>query len=670
MILLLIFLSLYLGNVFTYSLLAFLIVAIVFLLFVLKRFRFRPFILCFLIIGLSALCTHIKLSSPNTNSFDGFVYSTKENYFLLNSRGERLYVHLKNHNYELGDYLSINGEKEELDFTVLESGFDFKDYLNKRGVYHAVNVKNVEVKWHNFIRINETRQKVLSHFNQEERSIIGAILFSEGEESETSTSLKNLHLARFLSATGFYVSLFALGLSYILKLFLKDKYADGITWILLLFYMVFTLPRFSVFRVTFILLLKWINNYLLKKKFSYLEILSFAGIVCLLFDRYLALQDSFILGFFIPIISYLIRDIYSSHKIRAYLVKALSIYLFFIPFEALYYNKIVILSFPLQIVSTPLFLLIAITSLFCFFKIPLYGFDKFLITLLKGYSSFIKPLSFGLLMPSFNVGLVFIYYAIYIVYLYYLSIGFRPLHRGLAISLVVLSLFYSLPIENRFTEEVNFVNVGQGDCALIRYHQKVILIDTGGLTYTDLANGNLIPYLRKKRIYRIDTVIITHYDYDHYGALTNLAKEYRINNIYDYNSSFPVNVGHLTFNNYNTYGQPNKEENDRSLVIGFNLCNKDFLVMGDAPKWVEKEIINNNVSIPCDVLRVGHHGSDTSSLEEFITFVNPEEAVISVGKNNRYGHPSPSVLAVLNKYQIKIRRTDLEGTIKYVQLSI
>ena len=669
MILLLIFLSLFLGNIFTYSLLAFLIVTTVFLLFVLKRFRFRPFILCFSCIGLSVLCSFIKTSSPNANTFEGFVYSSKENYFLLNSRGERLYVHLKNHSYELGDYLSISGKKEELDFTVLESGFDFKDYLNKRGVYHALNAKHVEVKWHNFIRINETRNNVLSHFNQEEKSIIGAILFSSGEESETSTSLKNLHLARFLSSTGFYVSLFAMGLSYLLKLFLKDKWADAITWVLLFLYMIFTLSRFSVFRVTFILLLKWINNYPLKKKFSYLEILSFAGIVCLLFDHYIALQDSFILGFMIPIISYLIRDIYPSEKIKAYLAKAFAIYLFFIPFEALYYNKIVILSFPLQIISTPLFLLIAISSLLCFFKIPIYPFVKFLVTLLGGYASIIKPLSFGLLMPEFNIALVLIYYAIYLVYLYYLSIGFHPLHRGFALSLVAISLLYSLPIENRITEEVNFINVGQGDCTLIRYHQKVILIDTGGLSYADLANNNLIPYLRKKRIYHIDTVIITHYDYDHYGALTNLQKEYRINHVYDYNSSFPVNVDHLSFNNYNTYGQGSNEENDRSLVIGFNLCNKDFLIMGDAPKWVEKEIVNNNVSIPCDVLKVGHHGSDTSSLEEFITFTSPEEAVISVGKNNRYGHPSPSVVALLNKHHIKIHRTDLEGTIKYKRFS-
>lgn len=669
MIIFLIFLSFYLGNVLTFALLPLLVVALVFLLFILKRFRLRMFLLSLgtLLAGLAF--SFIKITPHNVQNFEGFVYASKENYFLLNNRGERLYVYSKNHQYDLGDYLSINGKKEELDFIVLESGFDFKSYLHKRGVFHAVNAKHIEVKWHNFIRVNETRNKTLANFNQEERSVIGAVLFSEGEETEISNSLNNLHLARFLSASGFYVSLFSLFISYILKLFLKDKYADGITWLFLLLYMVFTLPRFSVFRVTFIFLLKWINNYLLKKRFSYLEIISSAGIICLLFDHYLALQDSFILGFFIPIISYLIRNIFPHHKIKGYFAKAFSIYLFFIPFEALYYNKIVFLSFPLQIISTPIFLLVAMTSLLCFFKIPLYPVDKFLVFLLNGYTKIIKPLSFGLLMPGFNVILLFIYYFIYLIYLYYQSIGFHPLHRSFYFILVGLSIIYALPIKNRITEEVNFINVGQGDCTLIRHHQKVILIDTGGLSYSDIANNNLIPYLRKKRIYKIDSVFITHYDYDHYGALEELKKEYRINHIYDYHSSFPINIGHLTFNNYNTYGQNSEEENDRSLVIGFNICQKDFLIMGDAPKWIEKEIVKHYETIPCDILKVGHHGSDTSTSEEFIKFVNPKEAIVSCGKNNKYGHPSNSVVALLNRYKITIHRTDYEGTIIYYSYS-
>ena len=186
----------------------------------------------------------------------------------------------------------------------------------------------------------------------------------------------------------------------------------------------------------------------------------------------------------------------------------------------------------------------------------------------------------------------------------------------------------------------------------------------------DIANDVLVPYLKKKRIYKIDMVFITHYDYDHYGALEDLQKTYKVNQVYDYSSSFPVKMGDITFNNYNYYGEGRTEENDKSLVLGFNILHKDFLVMGDAPTYVEKEIIKNESSVPCDILRVGHHGSNTSTCEEWIKYTTPEEAVISVGKGNKFGHPNKEVINVLNKYKIKIRRTDIEGTIVYKQLAI
>ena len=87
--------------------------------------------------------------------------------------------------------------------------------------------------------------------------------------------------------------------------------------------------------------------------------------------------------------------------------------------------------------------------------------------------------------------------------------------------------------------------------------------------------------------------------------------------------------------------------------------------MGDATKKIEEKIMKDNKDLVVDYLKVGHHGSNTSSSEEFIKFYHPKEAIISVGKNNKYNHPSSQVIDTLKKYQIKIRRTDEEGTIKY-----
>lgn len=645
------------------------LVAIVFLLFIYKRFSRSLFITCSIFLCTGFGLSYLKLDFQKS-SYQGIVYASKDNYFLLNSGGERLYVYLKNHDYDIGDVLTIQGEKEDFDFTRLESSFDFGSYLNKRGVYHSLKVKSIKVNFRNVIRLKNRREKLLSMFDKEERSIIGAVLFSDGGDSDLSNELRELHLARFLAASGIFISAFYFVLTKLFGFFLKDKYAELSSILLLILYGVFTFPRFSVIKVLLLLLIRWINKYPLKKKFSYLSILGGLGLFCLFINRYLARQDSFILGFLIPIISYLTRYIGGNKKIIKRVYRYLIIYLFFLPFEISYYNKIVILSLPLQIVSTPLFLLIGVISLLCFFYVPLYKVDSFLIFILGKYVSFIDPLSFGIYFPKINDFIVLIYYILYFLYLYYLSHGFVPLYRFFVIAQITTLSFLAVPLKNAFTNEVNFINVGQGDCTLIRSHNKVALIDTGGLMYTDIANDVLIPYLRKKQIYKIDMVLITHYDFDHYGALEELNKTYHVKNIYDYNSIFPIKMGEVTFTNYNYYWSSNSEENDKSLVIGFNICQKDFLVMGDAPSYVEKEIIKHNDSIACDILRVGHHGSNTSTSEEWIKYLNPKEAVISVGKNNKFGHPNKEVVTVLNKYHIKIRRTDIEGTIAYKQFAM
>ena len=666
MIIFLIFLSFWLGLSISRAYIALSLVAIVFLLFVYKRFSKVSLIVCSSALALGIVLSFLNIRSPiSKSSYQGLVYSTSENYFLFNSGGERLYVYAKNHSYDIGDILTIEGQKEEFDFSTLESSFNFKDYLNKRGVYRSLKVKKVKANYHNFIRIHQRREKLLSMFDKEQRSIVGAILFSDGDDSELATNLRELHLARFLAASGIFISAFHFVLKKIFALFLQDKYADLVSIGLLTLYSVFTFPRFSVIKVMLLLIIRWINKHPLKEKLSYLTIIGSVGIFCLLLNHHLAKQDSFVLGFLIPIIMYLCRYIGGHRKIRAKIFKYLIVYLLFLPFEVNYYNKIVILSLPLQVISTPLFLAIGVVSLLCFFYVPIYNVDKFLISILSGYASFIKPLSFGINMPELNQGIVLLYYALYFVLLYYLSHDFIPLQRTILIGQISFLLLFAIPIEQAISSEVNFINVGQGDCTLIRDRGKVTLIDTGGLTYMDVANDSLIPYLRKKKIYKIDAVFITHYDYDHYGALTELTKTYKINNFYDYSSTYPVNVGHLTFNNYNYYGDGRSEENDKSLVLSFYICQKDFVICGDATKYVEKEIIKHGDNIPCDILRIGHHGSNTSTSEEWIKYLSPEEAVISVGKNNKFGHPNKEVLTLLNKYKIKIRRTDLEGTIKY-----
>ncbi|NLB48436.1 MAG: MBL fold metallo-hydrolase [Erysipelotrichia bacterium] len=669
MIFLLLIIALFLGLNWRYSILIVSLITTLFLFFVSRRGR-----KAFTFLAGATIIIGIGLSFINfsyeKNNYQGIVYEAKDNHILFNSGGERLYVYAKSHRYEIGDILIINGKKEKADFTVLESDFDFNNYLKRKGVFAILKSDDVRVKFTNPIRFRQFQERFLSQFDETERSIIGAILFSKNEDSGLSTALKDLHLSRFLAATGLYIIGFITVVNYGLKIFLKDKNAEAISTLIVGVYSLFTFPRLAIIRVSIVAIFKWVNKYVLMKKFSYLDILSIVGIIFLLMDRYLARQDSFVLSFGIPIAVYLIRDIYPEHKFKSTFIKSLVIYLLFLPFELKFYHEINVFSLPLQLLSMPLFLGIGLVSLFNFLSLPLVEVNKFMILCLVKFTKVVKVFNLTIHAPSLPGLLGILYGILYIGYLYYLSLGLRPFARRLSLILIAFILFYALPVNNSISAEVSFINVGQGDCALVRYKNRASLIDTGGLYYKDIAEDVLVPFLRKKRLYQIESVFITHYDEDHCGALGGLKKRYRVKNIYDYKAVFPIKLGPITFYNYNAKNSEASDENERSLVLGFHLGNLDYLLMGDATKRIERMIMEDNPYLACDVLKVGHHGSSTSSSDEFINYLKPQVAVISCGKNNQYGHPAQSVLAALTSNDVQIRLTDLEGTITFSTMFI
>ncbi|MDY2728363.1 MAG: DNA internalization-related competence protein ComEC/Rec2, partial [Candidatus Onthovivens sp.] len=133
--------------------------------------------------------------------------------------------------------------------------------------------------------------------------------------------------------------------------------------------------------------------------------------------------------------------------------------------------------------------------------------------------------------------------------------------------------------------------------------------------------------------------------------------------------SFPIKNKEVTFKNLNSYWTVDSEENDKSLVIYSEIGGKEFLFMGDATIKIENSIMKD-YKLDIDILKLGHHGSDTSSSYDFLKYIHPKVAIISCGKNNKYHHPSLSTLQSLNKLGIPYRRTDEEGTITYKFYSI
>ncbi len=242
--------------------------------------------------------------------------------------------------------------------------------------------------------------------------------------------------------------------------------------------------------------------------------------------------------------------------------------------------------------------------------------------------------------------------------------------------------------------EVIFFDVGQGDAIFIETPQNHQILIDGGPDSTVLEKlAKEMPFWDRT----IDLIILTHPEYDHLAGLLSVLERYKINYILwtgiirDTNEYREwekliekkkaeikiAKVGqkikltediHLEILHpfENLENQEVKNSNNTSIVNLLIFGQHPFLFTGDVYKSVEKELIKKNTDLTAGILKIGHHGSKTSSAKEFIEQTLPEIAVISAGKDNKYGHPHPEVLERLENYGIRILRTDKEGDIKII----
>lgn len=232
---------------------------------------------------------------------------------------------------------------------------------------------------------------------------------------------------------------------------------------------------------------------------------------------------------------------------------------------------------------------------------------------------------------------------------------------------------------------VSFIDVGQADSVLIRNGNYNMLIDAGN----NEDGEKLVNYFKSLGIEEFTYVFATHPHEDHIGGMDDIINNFKIDNYYMSNKlsttkTFMDVLDALDGRNLK-YTVPNKGDtlklgdanikviypgddksniNDSSIVLKVTYGKNSFLLTGDATSNVERKIYNEDIK--SDVLKVAHHGSSYSSTDVFLDRVKPYYAVISVGKNNIYNHPSNNTLEKLNKRNIKVYRTDLDGTIVFI----
>ncbi|GAA0340960.1 hypothetical protein GCM10008967_34110 [Bacillus carboniphilus] len=264
----------------------------------------------------------------------------------------------------------------------------------------------------------------------------------------------------------------------------------------------------------------------------------------------------------------------------------------------------------------------------------------------------------------------------------------------------IMTLSSSVLLIPNVNSIVTMIDIGQGDSILIQMplNKGTYLIDTGGADWDQekdeedqyiAARSILIPYLKSLGITKVDKLIITHGDLDHAGGTLLLMEEFKISELVlgkkllfsdlekDILGKAKAEGIHIHYAKEGDYWETlggrfeilspeGKEvnENDRSIVIKAKIHDIGFLFTGDISKEKEQTIIRRYPNLKADVLKVGHHGSNTSTSNIFLRKLNPSYALISVGRKNWYGHPHKEVLERLATEEIQVLRTDENGAIQ------
>ena len=592
----------------------------------------------------------------------------------------------------LGDKISLTGNTKKPRERSVPNTFDYRHYLRIKHInYLFEGEKIVSLKRNNnvYYMLKNTIYNYINHFKS--KSYIKMLLIGDTSEvnKEIIDSFRENGISHLFAISGTQVTLLA---EIIIKSLKKMRCSEKLGYIMsnifTFCYLFITNSPPAVLRAVLSFLLSSINKYnyfYISSVNIFLLTLAITLLINPFYIYDLGFLYSYIISFSLILCSKILD---SSKKFKTLLLTSIISFLVSIPVSLYTFYQINVLSiiynlFYVPFVNRILFPLAILTLIFPFLDNVLLIF----IRVLETTSTAISTISLGKLIFSKTI---FIIYIIYFLVLYLL---YHTRKKIFIIAFAVLLIFHYNIVTIFPKDYITMIDIGQGDSILISSKGKNMLIDTGGkMRYkgakweevsspTNITDNITIPYLKSKGIRKLDYLVLTHGDYDHLGEAINILEKFRVDQIYineghinyyeraiikKYNTNILkekmiINLGNFSFQSLN---KDLNDENDSSIIL-YGVYNAyQMLFMGDASTKSERELLKNYNLSKINFLKVGHHGSKTSTSEELLKTIKPDIALISAGVDNKFHHPHQVIIDRLLHYHIKYYLTSKVGSVE------
>ncbi len=558
-----------------------------------------------------------------THFYSGRVNSVKDNYYIVADGISQVILYTETE-LALDDYVVID---EDISAITSYNNFEvssFTSWAKGNNIIGTIDKDTVEI----IKPSSSLRGKLFKHNEETGNNWANELLFGTGLENDSDYSYLFIQ-------SGMHISFLAALILQLVSFFLYEKQAYPLTILILT-----AIASFFNFPYGFIrVIIFYTCRYFFKDK---REEVAVETILLVLYKPYYVVSISFLVPVGLKVISTYGRWFHP-----------LTNRLYLIVIQLIFYgqcNLLAMLLFGLSRKIAGIFYCLSLFSGLLSFYIPLDEIMNYLLGLMDKV-----PIVSISHRPNFILIILFLY-----LLERFMATDLRRYQIGFVI-LLVFNQFYACFIPY-YT--ITQLDVGQGDCCVITlpFSDEAILIDTGGSIYKDIGNDIVLPYLYSQGIHKV-SIIISHDDYDHSGALTTIEEGIQVLQVYTEKQQL-IQIKDLKI--YNPlYQYEYEDDNDNSLICYFNLGDFYFLYLGDVSASVESDLVDLYPDLEVTVTKISHHGSASATSEKLLTNYRFPYALISAGKNNYYGHPAASVVERLDGYRITSLSTQTSGAIRF-----